>query len=44
MSRDIILNIVRRHNQITPTDLVILRETIRLALGFDPADRSFLYN
>jgi hypothetical protein len=40
----IILNLDRPDAKLTPSDLALLREMIRLALGYKKEDQSFRWN
>jgi hypothetical protein len=40
----IILNVKRPDNHLTPVDLAIVRETIRLVVSYDANDDSFKNN
>ena len=41
---DIIINVVRPNSNLNAVDLYVLRETVRMALDYDPTDQSFRLN
>jgi hypothetical protein len=40
----IILNVTPIGQKLTRSDMALLRETVRLAVAYDPADQSFRFN